>query len=176
VGNRPVAVRLWFSGLRPTNNYRAFYLRGSMNGLVKEWRTDPNCCWFTDEVLRCHICKKKSLRLIELLPPDSDSPVRACWDCLHLTLLRLWAQHEYVNVRSLETEPRFINKKREPVGLSLRYFVLKRDKFRCVKCGNTAGESTLEIDHIVPVASGGRTDKDNLQTLCFNCNRGKRDG
>ena len=33
----------------------------------------------------------------------------------------------------------------------------------------------LEIDHIIPVAKGGETVEDNLQTLCWKCNRAKSD-
>ena len=31
----------------------------------------------------------------------------------------------------------------------------------------------LEVDHIVPVSKGGKTEADNLQTLCWRCNRSK---
>ena len=33
----------------------------------------------------------------------------------------------------------------------------------------------LEIDHIIPIAKGGQTVEDNLQTLCWKCNRAKSD-
>ena len=33
----------------------------------------------------------------------------------------------------------------------------------------------LKIDHIIPVAKGGQTVEDNLQTLCWKCNRAKSD-
>jgi hypothetical protein len=63
----------------------------------------------------------------------------------------------------------------ERKGLSVRkrFFVFKRDRYRCRMCGATGVE--LEVDHIVPVADGGSDALDNLQTLCFKCNRGKRD-
>ena len=31
----------------------------------------------------------------------------------------------------------------------------------------------LEIDHKIPLAKGGMTTEDNLQTLCWKCNRSK---
>jgi 5-methylcytosine-specific restriction endonuclease McrA len=65
---------------------------------------------------------------------------------------------------------------RETVPPKLRMQVLKRDHYTCVKCG--AGRRTdrnvrLEVDHIVPASRGGQTVLENLQTLCFRCNRGK---
>lgn len=60
---------------------------------------------------------------------------------------------------------------------SIRFDVLKRDNFCCKICGASAAEDgvKLEVDHIVPVSKGGKTEMENLQTLCIRCNRGKRD-
>ncbi|MBF9060639.1 hypothetical protein HKCCSP123_15765 [Rhodobacterales bacterium HKCCSP123] len=64
--------------------------------------------------------------------------------------------------------------KRSGLSLKTRYEVLERDGRRCVICGvSTRHDAVLEVDHIVPVAKGGSDDRDNLQTLCFDCNRGK---
>ena len=38
---------------------------------------------------------------------------------------------------------------------------------RCLCCGN---KGDLTADHIVPLASGGSNDIDNIQPLCINCN------
>ncbi len=65
---------------------------------------------------------------------------------------------------------------RSRLGPGLRFDILKRDNFSCALCGKTPTgnrNATLEIDHIVPVSKGGKTEYDNLQTLCFECNRGK---
>jgi 5-methylcytosine-specific restriction endonuclease McrA len=51
--------------------------------------------------------------------------------------------------------------------------ILKRDKERCIKCGRNGKETLLEVDHIIPVAEGGKTIAENLQTLCSQCNIGK---
>lgn len=59
---------------------------------------------------------------------------------------------------------------------SLRYDILKRDNFRCQICGSSAQDGVkLHVDHIIPVAKGGRTIASNLRTLCDRCNMGKRD-
>lgn len=73
------------------------------------------------------------------------------------------------------TLPRAPRTNRDP-SLSLRFYVLKRDHFRCRGCGRspaTTAGLTLEIDHIQPWSKGGSTVAENLQTLCFDCNRGK---
>jgi len=62
------------------------------------------------------------------------------------------------------------------ISLSLRYEVLKRDNFRCVKCGKTPAKDLgvqLHIDHRVPYSTGGETELSNLQTTCSDCNLGK---
>lgn len=55
----------------------------------------------------------------------------------------------------------------------LRFEVFKRDCFTCQYCGAQPPNTTLEVDHIHPVAEGGKTAIDNLITACEPCNRGK---
>ena len=62
---------------------------------------------------------------------------------------------------------------RQPIPGHLRHEVFKRDNYRCKECGATNKETTLEIDHIIPVSKGGTNDINNLQTLCKACNRAK---
>jgi uncharacterized protein YozE (UPF0346 family) len=65
---------------------------------------------------------------------------------------------------------------RSGITLSLRFAVFKRDSYRCQICGGSAADGLrLEVDHRTPVSKGGTNDNDNLCTLCFECNRGKRD-
>lgn len=61
------------------------------------------------------------------------------------------------------------------VGLSVktRFEVFKRDKFKCQYCGKSAPDVILNVDHIKPVASGGKNTMTNLITSCFDCNSGK---
>lgn len=80
--------------------------------------------------------------------------------------------------REIEEERRKEDIKRERAKLSasLRYDVLKRDNFRCAICGRSAEDGvTLHVDHIKPVSKGGKTEIDNLRTLCDYCNLGKSD-
>ena len=53
---------------------------------------------------------------------------------------------------------------------SMRATVLVRDGGRCRRCRRAI---QLEMDHIVPVSKGGKTEESNLQTLCRRCNRAK---
>lgn len=58
----------------------------------------------------------------------------------------------------------------------LRTSIKERDGYTCKHCGISAEQEPhllLEIDHIVPVSKGGLTTEDNLQTLCWRCNRSK---
>jgi len=66
-------------------------------------------------------------------------------------------------------------KERAKVTNGLRYDIMRRDNFHCVLCGATGKDDQLVIDHIIPIAKGGKTELDNLRTLCFSCNSGKRD-
>lgn len=60
------------------------------------------------------------------------------------------------------------------MSVSLRYDILKRDHFKCSICGKGKEDGVkLEVDHIIPVSRGGKTEMSNLQTLCETCNRGK---
>ena len=64
---------------------------------------------------------------------------------------------------------------RNRMSTSLRYQVLSRDNSRCTSCGATPPTHgvSLHVDHIVPVSKGGKTEMNNLQTLCEPCNLGK---
>jgi len=58
----------------------------------------------------------------------------------------------------------------------LRGQIKARDNFTCLNCGvSTMSEPhlLLEVDHIMPVSRGGLSTPDNLQTLCWKCNRSK---
>ncbi|WP_324194591.1 HNH endonuclease [Nocardia blacklockiae] len=58
----------------------------------------------------------------------------------------------------------------------LRAIIKERDNHTCRNCSiSIAAEPhlLLEVDHIVPVSRGGLTVPDNLQTLCWRCNRTK---
>lgn len=84
-------------------------------------------------------------------------------------------------IKTLEgklTVSAFTKEQRALMTKKLREFIKTRDNFTCCSCGNSIHlepNLLLEIDHIVPVSKGGCTVEDNLQTLCWKCNRSKSD-
>ena len=70
----------------------------------------------------------------------------------------------------------FIKEQRTLMTKKLRELIKTRDNFTCCNCGNSIQYEPnllLEIDHIIPVSKGGTTTEENLQTLCWKCNRAK---
>ena len=70
----------------------------------------------------------------------------------------------------------FAKEQRNLMTKKLRESIKERDHFTCCLCGNSIEKEPnllLEIDHIIPVAKGGCTTPENLQTLCWRCNRSK---
>ena len=66
---------------------------------------------------------------------------------------------------------------RDP-SLRLRFLVMRRDRFTCRHCGKSPSmhpSLELHVDHVVAWSKGGRTEAENLQTLCSTCNLGKSD-
>jgi hypothetical protein len=67
--------------------------------------------------------------------------------------------------------PRVVSKRRARISVGRRFRIFQRDNYECRICHRT--DEPLEVDHIVPTCQGGTDDSDNLQTLCWECNRGK---
>lgn len=64
---------------------------------------------------------------------------------------------------------------RGKVSNKMRFAIYKRDGYRCRYCRRSEKTDYLEIDHIKPIAKGGKSTYDNLQTLCRRCNKIKGD-
>ena len=79
-------------------------------------------------------------------------------------------------LQSKLTMTSFAKEQRSLMTSKLRQKIKERDDYTCKFCGNSTHKEPnllLEIDHILPVAKGGCTVEDNLQTLCWKCNRAK---
>lgn len=61
------------------------------------------------------------------------------------------------------------------VSNKMRFAIYERDGYKCCYCGRSPKYNDLEIDHIKPIAKGGKSTYDNLQTLCRTCNKNKGD-
>lgn len=69
-----------------------------------------------------------------------------------------------------------VSEDRRGIPLGLRYKVLSRDNFKCVRCGRNPATNIgveLHIDHKLPFSLGGKTVLENLETKCKECNLGK---
>ncbi len=76
-----------------------------------------------------------------------------------------------------KSKEHFKKMQRNKINDSTRFEVFKRDGYCCKICGmspETNPEVTLHLDHIIPVALGGTSVIENLQTLCSSCNMGKK--
>lgn len=91
-----------------------------------------------------------------------------------------------LDISNLDTFVRYLNElvkfrksvagQRALMTSNLREKIKIRDNFTCKLCGlSTKDEANLllEIDHIIPLSKCGITSEDNLQTLCWRCNRSK---
>ena len=85
--------------------------------------------------------------------------------------------NKFVNYLSTLIEfKKSVDGQRVLMTTALRKRIKKRDNYKCQCCGLSVKEEPnllLEIDHIIPLAKGGLTMEDNLQTLCWRCNRSK---
>lgn len=62
------------------------------------------------------------------------------------------------------------------VTAKIRSFIKNRDNHMCQYCSvslTAEPHLLLEVDHIIPVSRGGLSVIENLQTLCWRCNRSK---
>jgi hypothetical protein len=82
------------------------------------------------------------------------------------------ARGNSVSLREFLIKPPYqkSNQSKPKIPDPLRWEVWERDNFTCKSCG---ARQDLTIDHIVPESKGGKTIKDNLQTLCRSCNSKK---
>ena len=79
-------------------------------------------------------------------------------------------------LENMITTKALAKEQRAMMTAKLRELIKNRDNFTCCNCGNSIYAEPnllLEIDHIIPISKGGFTVEENLQTLCWKCNRAK---
>ncbi len=112
--------------------------------------------------------KNKLYQRVWIIKPDNTLiyPDKKYWEevdqILNKDVQRIINKSKKSNIR-----------KRDPIESRLRHEVFKRDEYRCLECGKTNKDTTLHVDHILPVAQGGSDELYNLQTLCQACNLAK---
>lgn len=103
---------------------------------------------------------------------DSDSPTQSPTVNVNDTHAQTSAKPSAVKSRRVRSSNASPEDRRE-AGLGLKWRVHKRDKFKCVLCGNNPPidpRCVLHLDHVIPWSKGGKTREDNLRTLCSDCN------
>jgi 5-methylcytosine-specific restriction endonuclease McrA len=55
-----------------------------------------------------------------------------------------------------------------------RWWQQKTSTGTCWYCGQKVGYHNLTMDHVIPLARGGRSTKDNLVPCCKECNTKKK--
>ena len=55
-----------------------------------------------------------------------------------------------------------------------RWWQQKTASGTCWYCGQQVGYANLTMDHVIPLARGGRSTKDNLVPCCKECNNQKK--
>ncbi|MDR1984631.1 MAG: HNH endonuclease [Prevotellaceae bacterium] len=67
------------------------------------------------------------------------------------------------------------NKKLEDFTPAQKKTILKRDGYKCVRCGKTKKDGVeLQIDHIIAKDRGGKATIENGEVLCSQCNFKKK--
>lgn len=83
-----------------------------------------------------------------------------------------------VAIQKLEVETSTRHKTKRNINWRLRFIVMRRDNFKCKKCGRSPATDPiiiLHVDHKTAWIKGGETVLENLETLCSKCNIGKSD-
>lgn len=108
----------------------------------------------------------------------SESPYKRHWGSVRAACESLAAFHDGKISKERLLAGGVDGPIRTTIPLKDRWAVLKRDNYRCSRCGASPSSDhtvQLEVDHVMAVARGGSNGVDNLQTLCRKCNQGKKD-
>ena len=127
-------------------------------------RFSPGASIHDDYYYICDCCEVDDGRpvLIWRSLPNRKGYFALCYDCL----ARL--NREY---NSHATDDPVLKITRIVISEKQRNKIFERNNHKCVKCGS---DKDLHIDHIIPFSKGGKTEENNLQTLCKVCNLKKR--
>ena len=108
----------------------------------------------------------------------SEVPYKRIWGSVRSACESLAAFHNGSISREKLLAGNTTASQRTTIPLKDRWAVLKRDNYCCAKCGRSPSNDhrvELEVDHKNAVANRGGNALENLQTLCRDCNQGKKD-
>lgn len=76
--------------------------------------------------------------------------------------------HKYCSKECAEIYNKYINR----TYYISKFLIFKRDKFKCIYCGESSIEDgvKLVIEHIKPRSKGGTNNINNIATSCQDCN------
>ena len=83
---------------------------------------------------------------------------------------------EFFTLDPVLTDPKRLKKEREKAQ-KLKKTQWWRDQLNlglCHYCGNKFPAGKLTMDHVVPIARGGESNKGNIVPSCSDCNRKKK--
>lgn len=91
-----------------------------------------------------------------------------------------WLTNKYKQLETISFETTLkkyhSKEQRKLMTREFRESIMKRDNYTCQICGKyMPDEVGLEVDHIIPIAKGGKSISSNLQVLCSKCNGHKSD-
>jgi HNH endonuclease len=154
-----------FFGFR---NFRQFERTRREIKLPYDLLNDIRFCQLPDAQKAHLICLLlPSARMHNLLPNNTVKLEQLIGATEPLELSALADFVDFAQVERLTWEDRVADWR---VPGSMWAAAMVRDGHRSRKCRRSIN---LEMDHIVPISKGGKTEESNLQTLCRRCNRAK---
>ena len=78
--------------------------------------------------------------------------------------------HKVQDAKEVVTKAQTQKEEKVYIPVDLKYEVMKHDGFRCALCGSSRDDGVmLQVDYITPISKGGRSEIENLRTLCDRC-------
>ena len=118
--------------------------------------------WKQEEIRQAVEQPKPPPKWLYFGPSDSLRPLAAI-------ISRAWYEWHLARGRRFDGEvfPR------PGIPKNLRLEIIARDGFVCRLCGGFSAPNDVDIDHVLPVSRGGKTEHGNLQVTHASCNRRK---
>lgn len=176
----------------PNNNSEYSYLSNDIDGMIKHLGECNKSKFKRKDNIKLSCCDRPSRYEIEY---SIGTTYLVCDHCYHKDIFQIGIKNKKEidsNIEKLKklrdsipelqkfqipkkkkTTP--LKRKRGVLPQGLRHLVFKKSNFKCVQCGVSKKESSLHIDHILPLSRGGTDELDNLQILCRECNLDKSD-